>query len=84
MRTKITVPGLAREWGVGCKKILGFINSGELRAIDVSTHRAQRPRYLIDRADIERFEAARTVAPDAGCKPLRLRRPTSSAVKEFV
>jgi hypothetical protein len=65
-RTKISVPHLAKEWGVSTAKIIAFIRAGELRAINVATSRDQRPRYLIDRADIEDSEAARRVIPDAG------------------
>ena len=65
-RKKISVPYLAKEWGVSAAKITAFIKSGELRAMNVATSRDQRPRYLIDRTDIEAFERARQVVPDIG------------------
>ena len=82
-RKKISVPYLAKEWGVSTAKITGFIKSGELRAMNVATCRDQRPRYLIDRADIEAFERARQVVPDGGKPAPRRRRLTQAGVKEF-
>lgn len=80
-RKKITPPMLAREWGVTVDKIIGFIRSGELVAIDASARRNQRPRYLIDRADIEDFERRRAVVPKPEPAPRRKR--SAAGVKEF-
>lgn len=63
IKTKMTPPQLARRWGVSPDKIVFFILTGELRAIDASLKRGTKPRYLIDVADVEAFEAARTVVP---------------------
>jgi hypothetical protein len=83
-RKKVSVPHLAKEWGVSTKKIAAFIQAGELRAINVATSRENRPRYLIDRGDIEAFERARTVIPDGGeSAARRLRRRAAANVKEF-
>ena len=80
-RTKLTPPELAREWGVSAAKILHWIRSGELRAIDIARRRGGRPRYLIDRADIAAFEAVRQVV----VKPRisRRRKPYSTVIKFF-
>ena len=64
------------------KFITAFIKSGELVAMNVATCRDQRPRYLIDRADIEDFEHARQVVPDSG-KPAPRRRRAQPGVTEF-
>lgn len=61
-RTKITPPQLAAKWGVATEKIVFFIRTGELRAIDASMRQGERPRYLIDLADVEAFEKRREVA----------------------
>jgi hypothetical protein len=83
-RKKVSVPHLAKEWGVSTAKIIAFIKSGELRAIDVSTKQDKRPRYLIDRTDIEAFEQARSVVPDGGLSATtKLRRHAAKNVKEF-
>lgn len=62
-RKKISPPQLAAQWGVDVAKILHWIKTGELRAINVATDRNGRVRYAIDVADIAIFEAARTVQP---------------------
>jgi len=64
-RKKQSPPQLAAEWGVDVAKILTWIKSGELKAINVATRRDGRPRYAIDQADIALFEAARAVRPPA-------------------
>ena len=81
LRSKLTPPQLGKMWGVSPDKILAFIRSGELRAIDVSSNRGSpRPRYLIDRADIEAFETARTVVPPA---PRARRRRKLQNIREY-
>ena len=64
-RTKLTPPQLAAQWGIDVAKILTWIRSGELRAINVATDRNGRARYAIDVADIAIFEASRAVQPPA-------------------
>jgi hypothetical protein len=71
-RTKYTPPELAALWGVAPEKIIAFITSGELRAIDASTRRGGRPRYLIDVKDVADFERRRSVQVPA--RPARRRR----------
>jgi hypothetical protein len=79
-RTKITPPELAARWGIDAHKILSWVRSGELRAIDVSTRRGGKPRYLIDQADIAVFEQRRTVQPPA---PIPRRRRKASNIVEY-
>ena len=81
-RTRITPPTLAKSWGISVDKVLAWIRSGELRAIDVSTRRGGRPRYLLDVADIAAFEALRAVQPPLQ-KPRRRRKSNDSSVIEF-
>jgi len=82
-KTKVSVPALAKEWGVSTAKIAAFIKSGELRAINIATTAGQRPRYLIDRADIARFEQSRAVVPSMAPVARRLRRPAASHREYF-
>lgn len=73
-KTKFTPPEIARLWGTSTEKILAFIRSGELKAINAATPgRNQRPRYLIDIADLEDFERHRTVGPAPKLPPRRKR-----------
>ncbi len=62
-KTKVTPPELARQWGIDVAKVLKWIKSGELRAVNLATRRDGRPRYAIDQADIAIFEASRAVQP---------------------
>ena len=63
-KQKFTPPEIARLWGVSVEKVIAFIRSGELQAMNAATPgRNQRPRYLIDVADLEDFERRRTVGP---------------------
>ena len=63
-KTKVTPPQLAAEWGISTTKILNFIKSGELKALNAaSPGKNQRPRYLIDLADLADFERRRTTGP---------------------
>ena len=83
IRQKLTPPQYAEELGVGADKVISFIKSGELKAIDISSKRGSpRPRYLIDKADIEAFEAARAVVPPPA-KARRRRRRRDAAVTEY-
>jgi hypothetical protein len=83
-RTKLTPPDLARRWGVSTTKIVNFIKSGELRAINIAAHRKNRPRYLIDVADIAAFEKSRSVVPDTGPRTANILRPRRTGnVREF-
>ncbi len=75
LRAKIRPPALAKLWGVSVDKILHFIHSGELRAIDISLNPGTgKPRYLIDESDVAAFEANRAVVPPVPRPPRRPRR----------
>lgn len=62
-KRKFTPPEVARLWGISPDKVVSWIHSGVLRAIDASTTRGQRPRYLIDVDDLAAFERARSTTP---------------------
>jgi hypothetical protein len=55
------VPVLAAEWGISPDQVLRLIRAGELAAVNVALRTNSRPRYVIDRAEIERFEKRRSV-----------------------
>lgn len=70
-KRKLTPPEIARLWGITPDKVLCWIRSGELRAIDASTSQGERPRYLVDIDDLATFELSRSTAPKAEAKPAR-------------
>jgi excisionase family DNA binding protein len=57
----LTVAGVARFLGVNRGKVLGWIRSGELNAVNLS--RGQRPRYRVSRHDLDAFMKRRTKTP---------------------
>lgn len=77
----LTPPEVSRRFGVNPSKVLQWIRSGELRAIDVSTHPGTgRPRFRISEVDLAVFEARRAAGPVA--KTSR-RRKRDAAVTEY-
>ena len=81
-RNKITPPQLARAWGISTDKVLAWVRSGELPALNAATKIGQRPRYLVDLADLEAFEQRRTVIPVAGPRP-RLQKRKGGYIEFF-
>lgn len=58
-----TPPKQAKSWGVSVNKVLAFIRSGELRAINMAASDKHRPRYVIKLEDVADFERRREVVP---------------------
>ena len=78
-RTKLTPPEVARRWGVSAEKVIAWIRSGELHAMNAATRPGGRPRYLIDLRDLEAFELRRSATP----VPRSKRRRQESGVTEY-
>jgi hypothetical protein len=57
-------PGeIAKNARIGINKVLFWINSGELRAVNVAANAGgQRPRWRVSELDWEAFQARRTVS----------------------
>ncbi len=81
-RKATTPPKYAEELGVNADKVLAWIRSGELCAIDVSAKRGGRPRWRITPEAITEFEARRSAMVPAKTTTRRRRR-TSPDVIEF-
>ncbi|HJQ78465.1 MAG TPA: hypothetical protein VJ828_00850 [Lacipirellulaceae bacterium] len=82
-RTKLSVPALAKMWGVGRQKVRELVLTGQLRAIDLSTRQNERPRYAIDISDVEEFERRRQVVPSKTMITRKIRRRPAGNVKPF-
>lgn len=83
-RRKLSVPMVARQIGVADQKVLKWIKTGELRAVNLATSPHNRPRYSIDVDDLEAFERSRQVIPESGLTSTRrLRRRAASDVKDY-
>jgi predicted site-specific integrase-resolvase len=76
---KITPPEYARRLGVDPMKVIRWIRSGELRAINVATKANGRPRYVIDERDIEAFELRRSFVT-----PKKITRRRQQLPKDFI
>jgi transposase len=60
----LSVRDVRERYGVTEHTVLGWINRGELRAINVGRRPgAKKPRWRITPEALEAFELARTVAP---------------------
>jgi hypothetical protein len=83
-RRNLTPPDIAKQLGVATGKVLGWIRTGELKALNLANRGCRRPRYSVSPEALEEFERARAVVPncDAG-KKRRLRRQNKSAVKNY-
>ncbi|MCD4728168.1 MAG: helix-turn-helix domain-containing protein [Pirellulales bacterium] len=77
----LTPPAVAKRLAVDPAKILAWIRSGELRAVNTATTITGRPRYKISPADLAAFEAARAAGPTP--KVVRRRRKDPSATQYF-
>lgn len=67
----LTPPQIAVRLGVTNSKILGWIQSGELRAVNLAATRSNQPRWKVLESDLERFLESRTALPP---EPKKMRR----------
>lgn len=79
--TSVSPSQYADARGIAVDKVLCWIHSGELRAVNVARSRIGRPRYQFPLDAIEAFEEARQVQPPAPSTPHRNR---TQIVKEYV
>ena len=61
--TKLTPRRVARSFGISPDKVLAWIHTGELRAVNVATTRASRPRWVVASEDLAAFERSRECMP---------------------
>lgn len=57
----LSPPVVAKRLGVTPESVLAWIRRGELRAFNLGSRTARRPRYKIDPADLEIFLSGRQV-----------------------
>ena len=66
IRRNLTPPEIARQYGLATTKVLLWIRTGELVALNLANRGCVRPRYSITPAALEAFEKSRRVVPDGG------------------
>lgn len=76
----LTPPKIARQLGVTCEKVLNWIRSGQLRAVNLSS--GIRPRWKVRPDDLESFLA--TKSNQSNIKPSRTRRALPKPVRQWV
>jgi hypothetical protein len=76
-----TPPELAVEWGCTPGKVLNWIRSGELPAVNLATRVGGRPRWVVTLEAKAQFERAR--ANHVPPKPTRRRLENYRPIKEF-
>ena len=77
----LSPPKVAELIGVSHAKVLHWIDSGELRAVNVASNQGGRPRFKISRADLESFLARRSTTAEP--TPRRQRVGQEQGVIEF-
>jgi hypothetical protein len=81
MSSTLCVRDLCERYDIGEHTVLGWIRSGELRAINVGRRPgAKKPRWRITQEALEAFELARTPTPVA---PRARRRGRPAEVIQF-
>ena len=76
--TWLTPPEASIELRCRTSKVLSWIRTGHLRAVNLSE--GQRPRYRIARTALDEFLAERAVVPES--RPVR--RPRRENVEKYV
>lgn len=69
---------LAEEWSVTDDKVIDFIKSGELEAVNLALSKGGKPRYRISEAAVEKFLADRAIRTKPKDTP-KPRRQTAGA-----
>lgn len=65
----LTVRDVAARYGVGPRKVLGWIDSGELLAVNVAADGAAGKTYRINPAALAKFEKARAAKAGPEAEP---------------
>jgi len=72
---------IARRFGIGIHKVLGWIQRGELRAVNVANDPRARPQWVILPEDLATFEQRRAACPKSAT--VRRRRKQDAGVIQF-
>jgi len=81
-RRYVTPRDIAADLGCNLSKVLAWIKSGQLRAINIAVRAdSRKPRWRIAALDLEAFLIARTVQPPV--PPVRRRRQPEEITQFF-
>ena len=76
----LTPPQIAARLAIKPGKVIAWIRSGELKAVDVANRGCTRPRYRVDPSDLEKFLLRRSAGPT----PKTIRRRKKKMPADFV
>jgi excisionase family DNA binding protein len=79
----LTPVEVAEELGVDRDKVLAWVKNGELSAVNLATKANGRPRYAIDRREIENFLVRRLVHPRSAASRRQRRRHRADVIQFF-
>jgi hypothetical protein len=65
----LSPPQIAKQLGIDPDKVIGWIRTGQLNAVNVASHVGGRPRYRISSESLENFLRLRSTSPEP--KPIR-------------
>lgn len=77
----LTPPAIAEQLGIDPLKVISWIRSGELRAIDVAAKTSSRPRWRVSQVAFNDFLQRREARP--AVKPARKRRKAANIIEFF-
>ena len=80
-RTYFTPPEIAASRGIGVAKVLHFIHSGQLAAINMARDPNGRPRFRVSIEALRAFEESRQVRPEP--RPRQRRRRRQDIIEYF-
>jgi transposase len=84
MSGTLTVRQVAAHYGVGPRKIIAWLERGELVGINVASKATGRPRWRISQDALQAFERRRSSSISApGQLPTRRRQRDSAVVEYF-
>ena len=76
-----TPPQIAARYGCKAETVVGWIRSGELKALNLAKRGSMKPRFRVSPEALEAFELARSVVP----REPTVRRPQRDLqIKRFV
>lgn len=78
----LSVKQLQKKYGVGEHTVLGWIRTGELRAINVSRSGSSRPKWRISEEALKAFEEHRSAVKQP--QPHVHRKRSTDDVTEFI
>lgn len=80
----LTPDDVAQRYSVGVRTVAGWIEAGELRAVNVSrSPRSKKPRWRVTAEAIEEFELRRAATPAQLTTRARRKRPATPGVIAF-